>query len=119
MNKARILEILDVMECYQKHVDMADWFTGDKSKLFSDEECSTMACIAGFTVTHFHEEVMFGYESYFDGAQRVLDLTYKQAEKLFFGKEWPSQFTILHKPGTPEYFQNLKARVLHFVETGE
>ena len=103
------------------HFSMEDWAHRN--------ECGTTACIAGhallmegFNIPKTQTDSLPGVQRFIspDGktlrpmptARKLLDLTERQAERLFFAQDWPEQFK--ENCNDPKVAAN---RVKHFIET--
>jgi hypothetical protein len=97
--------------------------------------CGTVVCIAGQALITLaklrpRSKVLYGrgpnyYE--FSGApdvraRRLLKLTERQADDLFFPCYWPARFEDALEdanPGTKKYLKIVKKRWQHMIDTGE
>ena len=127
-----------------RRLDMYGWiYDDDIHHMGCDAPCGTAACIGGFAVilsrtrllankswkkavksclTEKPAEYLFGYE-FMDEviaceAQKLLNLTSAQAERLFVSSNWPEKFHIGYSDATHKKQAKVTvARIKHFTET--
>ena len=109
---------------------MEEFFSNRNSQYNQATHCGTAACIAGWAITlaetktkkpangakFYHESESTAHEL----GIRALDLTHKQADKLFYTQNWPRKFNVAYReaPSSKAAAQAVRDRIYHFMKTG-
>jgi hypothetical protein len=140
MNKERLIRLKDLVrrEARRGRFDMSTFMTlsADPEERDPDQEgylqwkarrfeaCGTAACLAGLTCASWHEEIDDVDGDVEDTACRILGLSWRQAERLFYVSNWPSpQSDLYYLARSQDDFEGMAEAACEvidqFIERGE
>ena len=121
--KERLMEVANIIIEEPKRLDMGSWVISMVELLPENRPvCNTVACIAGWVVALSLPSPceLIGIVDWqiCDRAQKLLDLTQAEVNRLFFEDGFPLKFRLWDvKAGTEAYARRVHDRILFFIDS--